>query len=240
VRAVIVRLFVMGLSWLAISPSNVKAEKMAQLGGAVTDTNGAVIADAKLTIVARGHKTNVRTSPDGNYLASLKPGKYRVTAFHEGFCPAKRGQLILEAASVSTVDFVLVVCPRIHQMKTPEVGRVTGEYEAYKDPYNAREIKLPDLEIQPLILFGDERKTDHEIEYTGPAVQGKTLPVIFTFNLLTVRSETITQTSDWRVWVSKGNVVWHDGRRLHKDSMVTITVNGLQPIVSSESATAKR
>src|SRR5262245_14785496 len=66
----------------------VSAQFKASIQGTVTDSNGAVVRGAKITVVNKGtgRELTVVTSDSGFYrLAGLPPGEYQVFAEHEGF-----------------------------------------------------------------------------------------------------------------------------------------------------------
>ncbi|MFL6333488.1 MAG: TonB-dependent receptor [Pyrinomonadaceae bacterium] len=68
--------------------------------GTVTDPNGAVVKDAKVTVtnVADGQSREATTSDDGTYaIPALDPGVYRVTVDASGF-----GQSVIEAVKLDT------------------------------------------------------------------------------------------------------------------------------------------
>jgi len=71
------------------------------LRGTVTDTTGAVLSDARVTVenLATHHRSKLRTDAHGNFTISLQPGQYRI------ICKAKNFEtyskvLTLEKATV--------------------------------------------------------------------------------------------------------------------------------------------
>ena len=82
----------------------------ATLLGTVTDSSGAAISDAKVTI----NETNTgishasQTNESGNYVfPDLPPGTYTVTAEQSGFKRGSRAKIDLIVNTTERVDFVL-------------------------------------------------------------------------------------------------------------------------------------
>src|SRR5437588_11920659 len=84
----------------------------ATLVGTVTDSSGAVVAGAKVTVVNTGTNfvTETTTNADGAYYVPyLIPGDYRVTVTSTGFKEFVRGGLTLRSAQVPRIDIKLEV-----------------------------------------------------------------------------------------------------------------------------------
>lgn len=79
------------------------------ISGRLTDTNGAAIVRARITIVARSTKRNVirTTNDEGQYVADLDPDTYDVVAEANGFKTTTRRSIPVLRNSRSYVDFVL-------------------------------------------------------------------------------------------------------------------------------------
>jgi len=82
------------------------------LTGHITDPSGAAVPEAavRVTNLDTGTGLQVTTTTDGTYLApSLTPGRYRVTVTKSGFKTITQEPVIVSTATVSTLDFALVV-----------------------------------------------------------------------------------------------------------------------------------
>jgi hypothetical protein len=80
--------------------------------GTVTDPNGAVVKDARITAtnVATGEAREAATGDEGSYtLPALDPGVYRVTVDAQGFSQSVVEQVKLDTASRQAVDVQLTV-----------------------------------------------------------------------------------------------------------------------------------
>src|SRR5215203_743100 len=78
--------------------------------GTVTDPNGAVVKDAKVTVtnVANGESRDVTTSDDGTYsIPALDPGVYRLTVDGAGFSQSIIEEVKLDTAARQAVDVTL-------------------------------------------------------------------------------------------------------------------------------------
>ena len=94
------------------------------IGGTVYDTNGAVVANAK--IVVRNNGTNAETAitTDGSgffRVNKLQPGTYTVTVTQQGFAPFKSEQVIVQVGSVTELS------PHMAIGSSTETVEVTAE-----------------------------------------------------------------------------------------------------------------
>ena len=100
------------LAVLAISTALYSQEFRATISGAVTDTSGAAIAGAKVTITETNTQTKVETVSDssGNYAVGLLlPGDYEITVRMDGFKEYVRRGVHLGAGDHPIIDTVLTV-----------------------------------------------------------------------------------------------------------------------------------
>jgi hypothetical protein len=98
-----------GLTVLGLASLFGQADKGSLLG-TVTDSSGAVLADAevKVTSVETNLARTVKTNENGNFtFPVLDPGLYTVEADHSGFRHAVRTDVRLEANSAVRVDFAM-------------------------------------------------------------------------------------------------------------------------------------
>jgi hypothetical protein len=82
------------------------------IAGTVTDPNGAVVKDAKVTAtnVATGETRNASTSGEGTYvIPALDPGVYKLTVDAQGFSQSVVDQVKLDTSSRQAVDITLTV-----------------------------------------------------------------------------------------------------------------------------------
>ena len=82
----------------------------AHIGGTVTDSQGAMVAGAKVTATnhATGVATPTTTNSAGAYnIIQLIPGSYTITAEKEGFSTARQPDYTLEAEQNAGANFTL-------------------------------------------------------------------------------------------------------------------------------------
>lgn len=109
---------------LAISAPGFAQSERARIIGTVTDPQGAVIPNAKVTVTnqATGVETKSTTDGEGRYQALELPiGSYKVKVEHEGFKTTETSAYTLEINQVLRLDVRLAVGGR------NEVVEVTGE-----------------------------------------------------------------------------------------------------------------
>src|SRR5262245_39534657 len=108
-------------SVLLVCPSLVSAQSYTgTIAGAVTDSSGAVVPGATVTITNQqtDHKDTVITGADGRFTSlPLPPGEYRVDVGLQGFRRAARPNVVVQIGSAVTVDLRM------------EVGQLTDEVE---------------------------------------------------------------------------------------------------------------
>src|SRR5215831_9948903 len=82
----------------------------AQITGRVTDSTGAVVPGAGITVhnVATGVDRSASTNQDGYYTVPLlQPAEYRVMVEHRGFKPVTRSGVVLEVDQRAELNFAL-------------------------------------------------------------------------------------------------------------------------------------
>src|SRR5712692_1994042 len=103
------RSFLAGLVALFIAPG-AWAQATASLRGTVTDSTGAVVVGAKVTLTNTG--TNLAregtTGSDGAYLFELvQPGTYKLAASNRGFATFTQTGIVLEVNQYGRLDVTL-------------------------------------------------------------------------------------------------------------------------------------
>src|SRR6187200_3001155 len=107
----IVRLFSIGASALFFVAIPLLAQT-AQVSGRVSDTTGAVVPGANITItnVATSLTRNTQTNADGYWaIPLLPPGGYSIAVEQKGFKTIKRSGITLEVDQRAEIDFTLEV-----------------------------------------------------------------------------------------------------------------------------------
>jgi hypothetical protein len=141
------------------------AQFSSALQGTITDSSGAGVPDAKVTIknTDTGIVREAMTSPEGLYrFASLGPGTYSLTVEKAGFAQAERSSVTLGVSQASRLDVALsvgAVTERVDVSATiglleTEQGRVSGhinETHIKELPINGRNV-LNLMAIQPGVV----------------------------------------------------------------------------------------
>src|SRR5215813_12846114 len=95
-----------------VTVSMVAQKTTAELVGTVTDTTGAVVPGAKISV--SNESTGIRRDSVSNELgyytiALLPPGEYRIAVGKEGFRPVTRTGVALQVDQVARIDFAMEV-----------------------------------------------------------------------------------------------------------------------------------
>ena len=102
----------LGMSLSCVNQQSFAQDVNASLSGSVTDTSGAVIPNAKLTLVNRnsGTRQDFQTSADGEYkFANLTPGIYDLSVSAPAFQSFVRKGIELAVNQSARVDVPLTV-----------------------------------------------------------------------------------------------------------------------------------
>ncbi|MDT7807696.1 MAG: hypothetical protein QOJ70_1509 [Acidobacteriota bacterium] len=128
------------------------AQSTATLQGTVTDPQGAVVPNAKVSVrsQATGAERTAQTDDSGNYqVASLQPGAYRVEVQAQGFQTLSVNQLDIEVARTVVQNFQLTVgnvsqtvtvvsSASVIETATTSVGTVINQRTVQEIPLNGR------------------------------------------------------------------------------------------------------
>jgi hypothetical protein len=98
----------MGL--MLLTPRTASAQASAGIAGTVTDTSGAVVRGARVTVTNEGTSTSDHTVTEsaGTYsFKGLIPGKYTVTVEASGFKKSVKKEINVEVSTTPTIDITL-------------------------------------------------------------------------------------------------------------------------------------
>lgn len=142
-------------------------QQTAQLTGSITDSTGAAIPDASITVVNKLHgiKVNVRADSRGNYIVPLLPpaSDYQITVTEKGFQTATRIGITLQVAQTAQVNIALNVgsstqtvlvsgAPPLLDTQTSSIGQVISARTITRLPLNGRSsFRL--IQLTPGVIF---------------------------------------------------------------------------------------
>lgn len=213
-----VLLVLLFITWAAgVQPSN---NEDAEVNGTVTDYFTAAVVGASVEFVGQTKGYMARAGMNGKYSLSLPPGIYGVKASAHGFCNIDRAEISVTANQRAKIDFVLPV--NMISMESSD-----GPTERYQPGSCYKEELLSVLgnkRLRPLILYGGrEKKTNSTYYYSGlilhsPGYLGNesivyNYPVVFTYDLMTVRTDRLTLFSDKQAISGTGNVPFQEGEQ---------------------------
>jgi len=141
-RAYVWAVFLLGVSIAAAQSSN-----SADLEGTITDSTGAAMAGAKLTVTNTGtHVTRTAvTNSFGLYrLPALQAGEYDLQFSKDGFAVVDRHGLTLRVGQLATVDVELPVASQTQRVVVEgeasivEPGKISAGAVVDRPPYHGR------------------------------------------------------------------------------------------------------
>jgi hypothetical protein len=161
---------VMGLMLLA--PRAANAQASAGIAGTVTDTSGAVIAGARVTITNEGTSVAAHTTTGGAGTYSVKgldPAKYTVSVEASGFKKAVQKGVTVEVSTNATIDVTL------NPGAANETVQVTADQIALNttQPELGSTIEPVVVEALPEIVSGRGRQID-SLQFLAPGTTGST------------------------------------------------------------------
>src|SRR5262249_7773731 len=110
-------------------PGSVQAQVSAAIVGNITDSSGASVKDAKITVksIETGATRDVTSDDSGNYrVLSLPLGPQEVTAQKSGFKPVVRSGVDLEVGQAAVVNFTLEIGEFVQQVAVSEDAPVVN------------------------------------------------------------------------------------------------------------------
>lgn len=143
------------VSLVGVCSNPASAQFKAGVQGTVTDSSGAVIPGASVTLISRetGQSRQVVTSDDGFYrISGLPPGRYSLTAEHPGFKKQNLENIQISAEAIQGLDFkletgdvvesVTVTADSSEQLKTenPNIDRAISREEITRIPQFGRDV----------------------------------------------------------------------------------------------------
>jgi len=136
------------------------AQFRSAIEGTVTDSSGAVVPDAKVTLtnVDTGISTSVQSNGEGLFrFPSLPPGRYKVTTTKQGFATTTQENIVLLAEEIRTVSLNLksgavtesvTITAEVNPIQLTE-SKVAGDISAEE----ISQLPLPGRNIGNLISF---------------------------------------------------------------------------------------
>ena len=122
-----------------------QAQDTATIVGTVTDTSGAVVPSAKVTVAnpERGFVRDLLSNSSGEYSAERIPiGNYVITAESSGFQRLERSGISVSAGQTQRVDLTLTVGQLAQEVKvTGDVTKVETESATMSDVVTSKQIQ---------------------------------------------------------------------------------------------------
>jgi hypothetical protein len=131
-------------------------------------------------------------------------------------CPATRGQFTLNAGARVEFDFELIKCG----FDAPPSGYEREELD-HKNPPGSR----------PLLHYGFRKEYHPAVEYiyTGVVNQGIYVRPMMTYDVYTLRANSITYERTREVIIGEGNVAWQDGTTTKPGEYIELSLQ--EPLV---------
>jgi hypothetical protein len=161
------------MAFLALlAPRNASAQASAGIAGTITDTSGAVISGARVTITNEGTSvaSHTTTGGAGTYsVKGLEPGKYSISVDAAGFKKAVQKGVTVEVSTNTAVDVTL------NPGAANETVQVTADQIALNttQPEIGSTIEPVVVEALPTEVSGRGRQVD-SLQFLAPGTTGST------------------------------------------------------------------
>jgi trimeric autotransporter adhesin len=147
-----------GLLVLVIACGNASAQSIyGSIRGLVTDASGAIVANAKVTLINQGTSAEraAQTNNSGEYVFSqVIPGTYTVAVETQGFKKVERKNIILETQNQLTIDMQMEVGNLAESIsvttETPLIETATASQGQVID--NQKLVDLPNIGRNPFMM----------------------------------------------------------------------------------------
>ncbi len=191
--------------------------------GVVKDPSAAAIANAEVFFLNDLQETATHTNSDGNYIARLSPGIYTIRIKSPGFYEERRGAFFARAGSEIKFDFIL---------------RAGGNPDAHETGAGERNYEWEELTapagdgLKPMVLYGKREQEGLSVRYSSLVFSGKQYPVVYTYDLLTVKASSLSYSMPDHSIVGTGSVVWEDGETSKLGSRIEVSFPEGKPQVN--------
>ncbi|MBZ5696275.1 MAG: carboxypeptidase-like regulatory domain-containing protein [Acidobacteriia bacterium] len=195
--------------------------------GIVSNEVGARIAGAELQFATEDNRIVAQTWSNGTYDAKLPPGVYAVRVMHSGFCEGRRGSFSARAGAEIRLDFGLLRCGSDDY----RVG--VGGTLINRLGYDSEELATPTVDgLKPLVLFGERKESDGTVHYSSLVLLDRQYPVVYTYDLLTIKAPYLTYSPKDHSIDGNGGVVWQDGSSTQNGSRIKVTFRNDVPEIN--------
>jgi hypothetical protein len=157
----------------ALSPARAQSTYTSQLSGVVTDSSGAVIPGAKVTLTDQGTNISItrETDPKGGYsLTNLRPSTYMIRVEAPGMATVEHKDLVLAVAQQANLDFTMTPKGMSETVTVTEQAPLldTGNATLGTDVTNAY---VRDIPLYSRSMFGLVFLAGGVTETTGSGIQ---------------------------------------------------------------------
>lgn len=219
----------------ALSPlaAPISSGQYAEVSGKVKDWQGSVIVGAIVEFVGENNLFTATTAVDGAYSVDLEPGAYTVTARKAHFCDGRRAAFSIESNQKAEFDFILP-----WRMEASD-GLEVQDPHCYKED----EPNLIDRgKLRPFVLYGAREQKGNEVFYSslrrhyfqhshGTYVD-ENYPVAFSYDLLTLRADSLVLDSLTESITAIGDVILQNGTKNWHAAKVKVEFAKGEPVVT--------
>ena len=154
------------------SATRMEAQASSGVTGTVTDSTGAIVPNAQVTIlnVATQVTQNASTSSAGSYtVTGLVPGRYTVTVSAPGFSTTVKNDVLVEVTTQATIDFSLNAgSNETVEVSAPLIALNTTQ------PELGPTIEPTVVAALPVAIGGGRTRQIDQLQFLAPGTQGDT------------------------------------------------------------------
>ena len=221
---------------ISFAASGSERLKSTELDGVVTDLNDTRVLMAEVEAVDTKYKKFVtETDSEGTFAFLVPPGVYRIRAAREGYCESRRAPVAVTGQKSLKFSFQLIGCPTVDYK--PSDDDLTN-YTPRPEPsprYHYDDVRPVTSDgLWPVVSYGKREPEGTSIRYSSLVVGTRKFPVIYTFNMLTVKADDMVYSTLDSSIHATGHVVWETDRTSQSGSAIRISFQGDKPKVNLE------
>lgn len=197
---------------------------------------------ATVTLEGEGTKQQVQTDKQGAYEIRVEPGTYHVSVDGPSYKKTKRAVFRVRKSMIVTIDLELVPRTIVDRIRPPDwkpakppiKGVVDGEEVPFKD----KNFTVAGDPHELMIRYGKWDESGEVFTYEGAPVhyemttgeESKFLPVMVTFDFLTIYANKACYDSKTQRLTADGNVIVEDGKHRKRVQHAEVDFSARNPM----------
>lgn len=238
---------IVGFGVVGDHSSTALAQKPATLKGTIRFLTIDEGPEARATVTLEGERNNhvfeITPGMRGAYEFTVPPGIYRIIV-KVGFCPTKRAAFRLRESQHITFDLPVADCKIVDRIRPrdwkPEEPANKGTVDGEEEPFKEKIFQVSGDPSELMIRYGKWDESGKTFKYegapvgflTGQGPQTRYLPVMVTYDLLTMYANKVCYDPRTQRLLADGNVIVEDGKQRKRGNHVEVNFSAGNPMTT--------